>query len=50
MRVTRSALQLRRDHRSVDASMHDTVEERKVIRFKQPLTFKALKEQGLCPT
>jgi SAM-dependent methyltransferase len=32
------------------APMHTTIDERKPVRFKQPLTFKALRQQGLCPT
>jgi len=30
--------------------MQNAIGESKTVRFKQPLTFKALKERGLCPT
>jgi|GEM_PF-5225908 len=30
--------------------MQDTVDRQTSARFKHPLTFKALKERGLCPT
>jgi len=31
-------------------SMQNTIDEQKPTRFNQPLTFKKLKERGLCPT
>ncbi len=30
--------------------MRDVIEKRKSDRFTRPLTFNALKKQGLCPT
>jgi hypothetical protein len=33
-----------------EASMEETVKTRASSIFKRPLTFKALKERGLCPT
>ncbi len=30
--------------------MQNVMDERRPARFKQPLTFKALKARGLCPT
>lgn len=30
--------------------MQSAMDEQKPARFKQPLTFKTLKERGLCPT
>ncbi len=30
--------------------MQNAIDEQKPARFKRPLTFKALKERGLCPT
>jgi hypothetical protein len=30
--------------------MQNAIGEQKPVRFTRPLTFKALKERGLCPT
>ena len=30
--------------------MQSAMDQQKAARFKQPLTFKALNERGLCPT
>jgi len=30
--------------------MQTAIDEQKPVRFRRPLTFKALKQRGLCPT